>query len=53
MQVTFTVDGDIYERDGVDDIECREVNGEWCLKIDERVEYVGEEPPEYRVQSES
>lgn len=52
MRVTFSVEDDIYEREDVDDVEFRKMNGDWCLKIDGVVEYAGEAEPEVRVQSE-
>jgi len=52
MQVTFTIDGEIYEFSNVDDALCREMNGDWCVKIDGVVEYVGKDKPEFRMQSE-
>jgi len=52
MRVTFSVEGDIHEYEGVEDAECREMNGDWCVKIDGRVEYVGDVQPELRMQAE-
>lgn len=52
MRVTYTVAGDIYEFDALDDAECRELNGDWCVKVDGQMEYVGDEQPEFRVQAE-
>jgi len=52
MQVTFSVNGNIYEFSEIDDAVCRELNGEWCVRIDGQVEYIGEERPDLRMQSE-
>lgn len=46
------IDGDIHEFTGVDDCECRELNGDWCVKIDGKMEYIGDEQPDFRIQSE-
>lgn len=52
MKVTFAVGGDMGEFTGVEDVECRELNGDWCLKVDGVIKYVGEEWPNLRVQEE-